>query len=253
VKAITGVTCTGSTAYTDVRYTCDTEGGSSGAPVLARSNHQVIALHHCSASNCYGNLGVPVRQFYNKVAPYLYSVAPVPAPTAAPVAPPTNPCGAGQAQFQLDLLTDRYPRETTWTVTDVRNIVQASGSGYTSSNFLYKESRCLNSLEYYKFTIFDAWGDGICCAYGNGAYTVKYNGIVVSSGGAFGKSSQSSFFGIVQDSAARTCEDDASWKYRNNKDCAWIGGKRSHACDFVGADGRLAKEACPVTCSTCPL
>lgn len=32
--------------YTDVSYYCDTQGGSSGAPVLSRSSHQVIALHH---------------------------------------------------------------------------------------------------------------------------------------------------------------------------------------------------------------
>lgn len=32
----------------DVGYMCDTEGGSSGSPVLAMSDHFVIALHHCA-------------------------------------------------------------------------------------------------------------------------------------------------------------------------------------------------------------
>lgn len=32
--------------YTDVTYYCDTDGGSSGSPVLSRSSHRVIALHH---------------------------------------------------------------------------------------------------------------------------------------------------------------------------------------------------------------
>jgi hypothetical protein len=31
---------------TDVSYYCDTEGGSSGSPVLSRKTHRVVALHH---------------------------------------------------------------------------------------------------------------------------------------------------------------------------------------------------------------
>jgi V8-like Glu-specific endopeptidase len=46
-----------SSSYQDVGYSCDTEGGSSGSPVLARSSHKVIALHHCA--NC-PNRGVPI-------------------------------------------------------------------------------------------------------------------------------------------------------------------------------------------------
>ncbi len=46
-----------SSAYQDVGYQCDTEGGSSGSPVLASSSHKVIALHHCA--NC-PNRGVPI-------------------------------------------------------------------------------------------------------------------------------------------------------------------------------------------------
>ncbi|WP_181320148.1 hypothetical protein [Saccharothrix carnea] len=30
-----------------VSYRCDTEGGSSGSPVLSRRTHEVIGLRHC--------------------------------------------------------------------------------------------------------------------------------------------------------------------------------------------------------------
>ena len=30
----------------DVSYYCDTQGGSSGSPVLSRATNRVIALHH---------------------------------------------------------------------------------------------------------------------------------------------------------------------------------------------------------------
>ncbi len=41
----------------DIGYYADTEGGSSGSPVLAYSDHLVVALHHCA--NC-PNRGVPI-------------------------------------------------------------------------------------------------------------------------------------------------------------------------------------------------
>lgn len=42
----------------DVGYFCDTEGGSSGSPVLATADQGVVALHHCA--NC-PNRGVPIN------------------------------------------------------------------------------------------------------------------------------------------------------------------------------------------------
>mmetsp|Transcript_25965 Transcript_25965/g.33087 ORF Transcript_25965/g.33087 Transcript_25965/m.33087 type:complete len:694 (+) Transcript_25965:46-2127(+) len=54
----------------DMQYTCDTEGGSSGSPVLARSTDKVIALHHCGGG-CNGNLGAPINKFYSDVAEYI--------------------------------------------------------------------------------------------------------------------------------------------------------------------------------------
>ncbi len=41
-------------------YRADTQGGSSGSPVVAYSDHQVIALHHCGSSSI--NTGVLIEQ-----------------------------------------------------------------------------------------------------------------------------------------------------------------------------------------------
>lgn len=59
--------CSGS-GYNDVGYYCDTEGGSSGSPVIARSSHKVIALHHCA--NC-PNRGVPIGLVYAEISGFL--------------------------------------------------------------------------------------------------------------------------------------------------------------------------------------
>ncbi len=39
---------------------------------------------------------------------------------------------------------------------------------------------------YYDFTITDSFGDGICCTWGEGSYSVAVDGVVVASGGDFG-------------------------------------------------------------------
>lgn len=41
----------------DIGYFCDTQGGSSGSPVLAYADHAVVALHHCGGCP---NTGVPI-------------------------------------------------------------------------------------------------------------------------------------------------------------------------------------------------
>ena len=68
VYSITRPACQGS-GYNDVGYYADTEGGSSGSPVLAMSSHKVIALHHCA--NC-PNRGVPIHLIYPEIEAYLY-------------------------------------------------------------------------------------------------------------------------------------------------------------------------------------
>merc|ERR1712060_1020080 len=52
--------------------------------------------------------------------------------------------------------------------------------------------KCFSSGSY-KFTITDAYGDGICCSYGNGGYSVKVDDKEVASGGQFGSSETKTF------------------------------------------------------------
>ncbi|CCN34270.1 conserved hypothetical protein with Carbohydrate binding domain [Vibrio nigripulchritudo SO65] len=50
---------------TDAGYLCDTEGGSSGSPVLAAASNNVIALHHLGG--CY-NKGAHISKIWPKVS-----------------------------------------------------------------------------------------------------------------------------------------------------------------------------------------
>ena len=97
---------------------------------------------------------------------------------------------------KLDLTTDGYAYETTWDVKDFGSTVLYSGGPYAfgSQQNIVEEFR----LPYgkYTFTIYDSWGDGICCAYGNGHYSLTNlsNGrVYIDSGGQFGSNESTAF------------------------------------------------------------
>ena len=56
----------------DVGYFCDTEGGSSGSPVVSYDSHKVIALHHCAAC---ANRGVPIDAIIQDLDAFLPACA----------------------------------------------------------------------------------------------------------------------------------------------------------------------------------
>jgi hypothetical protein len=47
VNSLSAPPCTGGPG--DIGYYCDTQGGSSGSPVLAYADHRVVSLHHCGS------------------------------------------------------------------------------------------------------------------------------------------------------------------------------------------------------------
>jgi hypothetical protein len=84
----------------------------------------------------------------------------------------------------LTLVTDGYASETSWSLS--KNGTAVASNGALANNTTYNVS-----LDYgdgsYSFTINDSYGDGICCAYGNGSYTLKdASNTVIATGGAYG-------------------------------------------------------------------
>jgi hypothetical protein len=124
--------------------------------------------------------------------------SPTKAPTQAPVAsptPPTGGCPTGQSLVEVDIKLDNYPGETTWSVTNCAGQSVRSGGpySYSAANTDVSDSVCVPDGTGYKFKIDDSYGDGVCCGYGNGSFSVKYAGSQVASGGAFGSSFSTDF------------------------------------------------------------
>ena len=94
----------------------------------------------------------------------------------------------------LDLVTDNYGSETTWEFTDSSGNIIANGGGYESANTSSSEIEIPSADECYTFTINDAYGDGICCQYGTGSYSISDDsGNVIFSGGQFGSTESTTF------------------------------------------------------------
>ncbi len=87
-------------------------------------------------------------------------------------------CPTGYSQIIVSIVPDTYPNETSWDIKDAANTIVASG---TTNN----DTLCYLTGNLLRFTIYDTYGDGICCAYGNGSYNVYLDGNLVATGGAF--------------------------------------------------------------------
>ena len=111
-----------------------------------------------------------------------------PSKSLLPSIAPTDNCG----NFRIDLQIDLFGYETYWEVLDKNQRVMYIGNTYRGNTF-YSIQRCLPKEETYTFTIYDVFGDGICCDWGNGYYELYNNDILIEEGGEFGWSESKQF------------------------------------------------------------
>ena len=78
----------------------------------------------------------------------------------------------GGVSATIQILTDEYPGETTWEVIDENGAIVYAGGPYNQEFNLEEFEMCLDSAQCYTFTIFDQYGDGICCGFGEGNYKI---------------------------------------------------------------------------------
>ncbi|MBX2846053.1 MAG: zinc-dependent metalloprotease [Saprospiraceae bacterium] len=109
------------------------------------------------------------------------------------------------SEVTLEILTDNFAEETTWElIDDATGDAVATGGPYTQDATLFTETFNLPVGDY-TFTIFDAFGDGICCGFGEGAYSLTAGADVIVEGGTFGDSESTSF--CVSDEVLDLCPD----------------------------------------------
>ena len=138
------------------------------------------------------------------------------------------PCQTGCTtnSVNVSITFDNYPEETSWTLTNDAGTTVASGS-YSTANpdgSTISEDLCLPD-GCYTFTINDAYGDGICCSYGNGSYSVTDSSGTLASGGSFTTSEATPF--CLGGAPAPTCTDGIQNGDETGVDC---GGTTCSPC-----------------------
>ncbi len=143
------------------------------------------------------------------------------------------PCNTSCTENEVivSITFDNYPEETSWNIKNDSGTTVASGT-YSSANAdgsTITETLCLTD-DCYTFTINDAYGDGICCSYGNGSYTVTGPNGTIQSGGSFG-TSEATDFCLGGGSPTPTCTDGIQNGDETGIDC---GGSACAPCNTSG-------------------
>ncbi|MFT5859180.1 MAG: hypothetical protein ACI865_001280 [Flavobacteriaceae bacterium] len=90
------------------------------------------------------------------------------------------------ATVDLTIIPDNYGSETTWEVKNSGGTTLYSGGPYTDGQTTPEVTNMmLTATDCYEFIINDAFGDGICCAWGTGSYTIVGGGTTLVTGGEF--------------------------------------------------------------------
>ena len=96
----------------------------------------------------------------------------------------------------VEIKTDNYPTETSWTLTgNSGHVYQTVNQGfYTSSNTVYYDTIQCVTDSCLVLVMNDSYGDGICCSFGSGYYKIfQSDGTLLTSGGAFASSTTDNF------------------------------------------------------------
>ena len=103
--------------------------------------------------------------------------------------PPSTP----QVPFKMTLRTDNYGYETSF---EIKSVDQSSSNpclllrsaptnGRFRSSTTYTLDLALCRGEAYTFETKDSYGDGICCRYGSGFYSLEVDSVEIKRGGDF--------------------------------------------------------------------
>ncbi|MBP6698398.1 MAG: T9SS type A sorting domain-containing protein [Flavobacteriales bacterium] len=249
-----------------------TEGGSSGSPLFDQ-NHRIIGQLHGGAAACgntasdwygaFGNSWSGLSSFLDPLSTGAMTLngfdpnsGPLPTctdgiqnqgETGIDCGGPCAPCPCTGTNVTVSITFDNYPEETSWTIRQGTTTV-ASGGTYGSQ----PDGSTLNTVVClpngcYDFTINDSYGDGICCAYGNGSYTVSSSAGTHASGSTFTTSQTTNF---CLGGPAATCTDGIQNQGETGIDCGGPCAACATCSDGIQNQGETGID-CGGPCTPC--
>lgn len=113
--------------------------------------------------------------------------------------------------YTIEIQPDNYGSETTWDIRDASNTVLASGGPYTDGVTTLVTENVTLSDDCFTFTINDSYGDGMCCAYGNGGFRILGPASnLVASGGSFDSTDTRDWFATLFVAVEDRLEEEVS-------------------------------------------
>ena len=162
------------------------------------------------------------------------------------------PCTCDGVDVTVTVNFDNYPEETSWEISSGNTTVFNGGTypnapdGSTSSF-----SQCLAD-GCYTFTMSDSYGDGLCCSYGTGSYTVSdESDNILASGASFGGSESTDFCVTSVGGPEPTCEDGEQNGDETGVDCGGADCPACATCDDGIQNGTETGVDCGGSCAAC--
>jgi HYR domain-containing protein/type IX secretion system substrate protein len=97
-------------------------------------------------------------------------------------------------EVTISIKPDYYGSDITWNLKNESGNILTSGGPYWDGNTSLQTATICLTDGCYKFNIYDSYGDGICCSYGDGGYSIKNsNGELLASNGDYNSSESKTF------------------------------------------------------------
>jgi len=115
------------------------------------------------------------------------SPPPSPFPPPSPPSPPPSPPSPPSDSLRIEIDPDNHPEDTSWLLLmgEDKSWVITESYQLLANDISTKDWTIPVSTGSYRWMILDAFGDGICCSYGIGAYRLYLNNVLIRSGGRF--------------------------------------------------------------------
>jgi hypothetical protein len=160
-------------------------------------------------------------------------------------------CPCNGTSVTLSITLDNYPEETSWSLTDANGSTVAQGGTYgdIADGTTLTGDFCLAD-GCYDFTINDAYGDGMCCSYGNGSYSINDGSTTLVSGATF-TTSETTNFCVSGGTTGPTCTDGTQNGTETGVDCGGSCPACETCIDGIQNQGETGVD-CGGPCTACP-
>ncbi len=153
-------------------------------------------------------------------------------------------CADNESVLVIDVMTDQYPQETSWILSaQGDSSFSVASSGYSEQFTFHSDTICVPTDQCLEFYIADTFGDGICCSYGDGFYTLILNGDTILTGGDYGTGQSSSIACPPGQSCSSAFEFDLGESYTSVWEDTW------YQIDIT-ENGQFLLDLCDNECPT---